>query len=207
MNRMTVFLLCGASFSIPFFGSPAQADHVGQPHAVARVKLDIAGRDEIRTAMYNYMAQVFQSYETMELVESDPQWTIKIVTLGAGDGEGRTMAMALSVVVLEHGPQLEMLRILTQAWHYILKAGLLDKDQPLAVGMRKLVASIDQLPETDDLTTLVQHRMCLIPVEQLGEACRDIVVGFDTRLLHSSGTNRGSVTEQTSRPERAVASP
>lgn len=205
MNRMIAFLVCGASFSIPFLASSVRADQVRQLDTVARVKLEIAGGDEIRVGMYNYMAQVFQSYETLELVESDPQWTIKIVTLGTADGEGNTTALGLSVVVLEHGPQMDMLRVLTQAWHYIIKAGLLDKDQPLALGMRKLIAGIDQLPQTDDLTTLVQHRMCLIPAEQLGAACRDIVAAFDAGLLHSSGTNRGRVTEQPGRSGRAVA--
>ena len=206
MNRTIILLVCGASFTIPFFASVAGADPVRQAETVARVKLEIAGRDEVRAAMYNTMAQVFQSYETMELVESDPQWTIKVVTLGTGDAEGNTVAMALSVVVLEHGPQMDMLRVLTQAWHYIIKAGLLDKDQPLAVGLRNLIAGVDQLPETDDLTTLVQHRMCLIPVEQLGEACRDIVMAFNAKLLHSASANRGSVTDELSRAEGAVAS-
>ena len=102
---------------------------------------------------------------------------------------------------------LDDVRVLTQAWHYIIKAGLLDKDQPLAMGMRNLVASIDRLPETDEQTTLVQHRMCLIPVGQLGDACRDIVTAFDARSRHSSGTTRDGVTESSGRSERAVASP
>jgi len=207
MNRMVVFLLCGVSVTIPFFGSVARAEQVRQPQTVAKVKLEIAGREDVRTAMHDYMAQVFQSYATMELVESDPQWTIKIVTLGVAGGEGNTSALALSVVVLEHGPQMDMLRVLTQAWHYIIKAGLLDKDQPLAMGMRNLVASIDRLPETDEQTTLVQHRMCLIPVGQLGDACRDIVTAFDARSRHSSGTTRDGVTESSGRSERVVASP
>jgi len=186
MNRLVAFLICVTSFTTPLFTSVTRADQVDRPEPVARVKLEIRGGQEIRTAMYNYMAQVFQSRETMELVEADPQWTIKIVTLRAQDSEGNTAAVALSVVVLEHGPQMNMLRILTRAWHYVIKAGLLDKDQPLAVGMRELVAGIDQLPETDDLTKLAQHRMCLISTAQLGEACRDIVADFEAGLLHTS---------------------
>jgi len=202
MDRLIAFLIFSTSFSASLFTSAAWADQVNRSEPVARVKLEIRGGQEIRTAMYNYLAQVFQSRETMELVEADPQWTIEIVTLRAQDGEGNTAAVALSVVVLEHGPQMNMLRVLTRAWHYVIKAGLLDKDQPLAVGMRKLVAGIDQLPETDDLTTLAQHRMCLISTAQLGEACRDIVKDFEARLLHTSPSDHNASAESP-----AVSSP
>lgn len=196
MNRMIAFLVWSASLGIPLWAQPAQAEPVRPPAAIARVKVEIRGGDEIKRAMYSHLAQGFQSCGTAELVEADPQWTIKIVTLMAQDEEGNATAVGLSVVVLEHGPQMNMLRLLAQAWHYVIKAGLLQKDQPLEVGVRTLVAGIDRLPKTDDLTIFSQHRMCLIPTHKLGEACGDIVKDFNARLLRPSGVDRRSAAGQ-----------
>jgi hypothetical protein len=155
-----------------------------QPPA-ARVKIEISAKDDVKHAMHSHIAQAFQSLGGVQLVESDPQWAIKIVTLAVQDKEGNTTALGLSVVVLQHGPQMDMLRTLTQAWHYIIRAGLLQKDQPLEVGLRKLISGIEQLPETDELATLSQHRMSLIPMAKLAETCHGIASDFSTRFLRS----------------------
>ncbi len=207
MNRMIAFLVWSASVGVPLLAQPAQAEQAGSSAAIARVKVEIRGGDEVRRAMYSYLAQGFQSDGSVELVEASPQWTIKIVTLMVQDPEGNATAVGLSVVVLEHGPQMNMLRLLAQAWHYVIKAGLLQKDQPLEVAMRTLVAGIDRLPKTDDLTLFSQHRMCLIPTHKLGEACGDIVKDFSARLLRSSGVDHSRAAEQPSRPGMATASP
>jgi hypothetical protein len=206
MNRMVAFLVLSASVGIPLLVHPAQAAQAKPPAAMARVKVEIRGGDEIRRAMYSYLAQGFQSCGTVELVEADPQWTIKMVTLTTQDEEGNATAVGLSVVVLKHGPQMDMLRLLAQAWHYVIKAGLLQKDQPLEVGVRTLVAGIDRLPKTDDLTLFSQHRMCLIPTHKLGEACGDIVKDFNARLLRSSDVDHSGAAEQPSQSGRATAS-
>lgn len=180
MNPMIPILIWSISFVIPMVDGPS-GPAVSTPPA--RVKLEISAHDDIRHAMYSHIAQGFQSLGGVQLVESDPQWSIKIVTLAVQNTEGSTTALGLSVVVLEHGPQMDMLRTLAQAWHYIIRAGLLQKDQPLEVGLRQLLAGIDQLPQTNDLSTLAQHKMSLIPVGTLAVTCHEIADDFNQRFL------------------------
>lgn len=180
MNPVIPVLIWSMSFVIPMSDGPSGPMESGQP---ARVKLEISANDDIKHAMYSHIAQGFQSLGGIQLVESDPQWAIKIVTLAVQNKEGSTTALGLSVVVLKHGPQMDMLRTLAQAWHYIVRAGLLQKDQPLEVGLRQLLAGIDQLPETDDLATLSQHRMSLIPMGKLAVTCHEIANDFSQRFL------------------------
>ena len=182
MNPVIPFLLWSMSFAIPM--SDGQTGPAVQRPA-ARVKLEISAKDDVKHAMYSHIAQSFQSLGGVQLVESDPQWAIKIVTLAVQDAEGNMTALGLSVVVLEHGPQMDMLRTLTQAWHYIIRAGLLQKDQPLEAGLRQLITGIDRLPETDELATLSQHRMSLIPMAKLPGTCHEIAGNFATQFLRS----------------------
>jgi len=196
MNPVIAFLMWSASLGIPMSAGAAQPTGADQPKSVARVKVDITAGEEIKRTMHAYVAQSFQSLGGVQLVEDNPRWTIKIVTLAAQDDTGNTTAIGLSVVTLEHGPQMDMLRTLVHAWHYIIRAGLLQKDQPLEVGMRQLVAGIDRLPATDDLTVLSQHRMCLIPLQKLGEACHDIAVNFSSKFLRPSDTGHSGAGGQ-----------
>jgi len=207
MNPVIVFLMFSTSFGIPMSANSGQPVQLKQPDLVARVKVDVAARKEIKNAMHSYIAQGFEPLAHVQLVEEDPRWTIKIVTVVAQDNEGKVSALGLSVVVLEHGPQMNMLHILTRAWHYIIKAGLLQKDQPLEVGMRQLVAGIDRLSQTDDLTVLSQHRMCLIPVPKLGEACHDIVTDFNARFIQRSDADHSTTVERSSAPGIPIVSP
>lgn len=205
MNPVIVFLMWSTSFGIPLSADMAEPANPDQGGSVARVKVEITAREDIRTAMHAYMTQGFLSVGGVQLVDSDPRWTIKIVALTAQDNEENVTAVGLSTVVLEHGPQMDMLRTLARAWHYIIKAGLLQKDQPLEVGMRQLVTGIDRLPGDEDLSVLSQHRMCLIPVPKLGEACHDIVTNFNARFLQRSDTERRAAAEQANVADVPVA--
>ena len=205
MNPVIAFLMWSASFSIPMSAGAAPPIGAEEPKSLARVKVDITAGAEIKRTMHAYVAQSFQSLGGVQLVEDKPQWTIKIVTLTAQDDAGNTTAIGLSVVTLEHGPQMDMLRTLVHAWHYIIKAGLLQKDQPLEVGMRQLVAGIDRLPATDDLAVLSQHRMCLIPLPKLGEACHDIVVNFNNKFLRPPEAGQSGVARQPDVPSVPAA--
>ena len=182
MNPIIPLLLWNLSFAIPLSGG-AGAPPIPQP--AARVKIEISASDQIKYAMQSHMAQSFQSLGGVQLVEADPQWAIKIVTLAVQDQQGNTTALGVSVVVRERGPQMDMLRTLTQAWRYIIRAGLLQKDQPLEVGLRQLIAGIEQLPETDDLGTLSQHKMSLISMNKLPGTCHQIASDFHARFLRA----------------------
>jgi len=182
MNPIIPLLMWNLSFAIPTFGGAAGPP---VPQQAVRVRIEISASEQTKYAMQSHIAQTFQSLGGVQLVEADPRWTIKIVTLTIQDQQGNTTALGVSVVVLEHGPQMDMLRTLTQAWRYIIRAGLLQKDQPLEVGLRQLIAGIDQLPETDDLGTLAQHKMSLIPVNKLAGTCQDIASDFHARFLRS----------------------
>ena len=191
MNPVIVFLMFSTSFGIPMSANSGQPVRLQLPDLITRVKVDVSARDDIKQALHSYIGQSFQSLPGVRLVENDPSWTIKIVTITVQDNEGNVSALGLSVVVLKHGLEMDLLRTLTQAWHHIIKAGLLQKDQPLEVGMRQLIDGIDRLPQTDDLAVLSQHRMCLIPVPKLAEACHDIVMDFNSRFLQPSESVAG----------------
>lgn len=184
MNPVMTFLVWSVSLGMPIQSDSGPLMNAGQVRPPARINIEISAGDELKSDILRHIALGFQSVGGVYLAEENPQWTIKIVTLTIQDNEGNANALGLSVVVLEHGPQMDMLFTLTQAWHYVIKAGLLQKDQPLEVGMRQLVTSIDQLPSVDNLAVMSQHRMCLIPMEKLPEACREIATDFDSKYLH-----------------------
>ena len=182
MNPVVVFLLFGTSLITPASHGPSRA--ISEPYRpTVSVRLDVGAPEQLAGAIRQLMTQAFGPYEGVRLVEQNPQWTIKIVTQSLLDDEGQMMAVGLSVVVLEHGQQMDMLMTLARAWRYIINAGLLERDQPLEVGMRQLMAAVERLPRTADLTVLSQHLMCVIPAERLGDACRDIAGDFNARLL------------------------
>ncbi len=187
MNPVMTFLVWSMSFGIPMQSDAGLALRAAPAGPAARIKIDISAADDLKGDILRHVAQGFHSVGGVHLVEENPQWTIKIVTLAVQDNEQGISALGLSVVVLEHGPQLDMLFTLAQAWHYVIKAGLLQKDQPLEVGMRQLVAGIDQMPRADNLTVLSQHRMCLIPTAKLPAACREIAANFDSTYLRPTG--------------------
>ena len=200
MNQVIAFLTLSISLGIPITGGttgPAMSEYLGP---VRRVKLDVVAQEQLKNDIYSHMVQAFQSVPEVQLVQADPDWTIEIVTLTLQDPEGQPTAVGLSVIVLEHGPQMRMLSTLSKAWRYVVNAGLLQRDQPLEVGMRELLIGIENLPQSDSpLTILSQHRMCLIPVQKLGGACSDTVANFSTRFLHSQnvadiGTHESSVS-------------
>jgi hypothetical protein len=182
MNRVILLLLCSTSFLTPasYGQNRATSESLGP---TIPVRLDVNAPEHLAGAIRQLMAQAFEPYEVVRLVQEKPHWTIKIVTQSLLDDEGNMMAVGLSVVVLEHGQQMDMLMTLARAWRYIINAGLLERDQPLEVGMRQLMAAVERLPRTADLTVLSQHLMCVIPAERLGDACRDIAGDFNARLL------------------------
>jgi hypothetical protein len=191
MNPVVVFLLCSTSFITPASHGPSRA--ISEPfRPTVSVRLDVGAPEQLAGAIRQLMTQAFGPYEGVRLVEQNPQWTIKIVTQSLLDDEGQMMAVGLSVVVLEHGQQMDMLMTLAQAWRYVINAGLLQRDQPLEVGMRQLMAAIERLPRTNDLTVLSQHLMCVIPTEKLGDACRDIAIDFNSRVLQPKAERRDS---------------
>ncbi len=192
MNPVAVFLLFAASLSTQPYGPSGAIPQQSQP--AVSVRLEINAAEHIADAVRQEMTQQFQALPGVQVVEKNPQWTVKVVTQSLLDGEGNMMAIGMSVVVLEHGPQLDMLSTLAQAWHYILNAGLLQRDQPLEVGMRNLVAAIDQLPKTQNLTVLSQHLMCVIPTQKLGDACRDIAADFNVRVLGAGASAQSPAT-------------
>lgn len=183
MNPAIVFLWCATSLGLAApYGPYGAMSEQGKPAPVS-IRLDINAPEPLAAAIRLYMAQEFGPYAGVRLVEQNPQWTIKVVTQSLLDDEGNTTAIGLSVVVLKHGPQMNMLATLAQAWRYIINAGLLQRDQPLEVGMRQLVATIEGLPKTEDLTVLSRHIMCVIPTDRLSDACRDIVADFSVAVL------------------------
>jgi len=200
MNPVMTFLVWSMSLGMPIQSDPGLLMNSGQVGPSARINIDISAADDLKSDILRHIALGFQSVGGVYLVEENPRWTIKIVTLAVQDNEGNATALGLSVVVLEHGPQMDMLFTLAQAWHYVIKAGLLQKDQPLEVGMRQLVTSIDQLPSVDNLAVMSQHRMCLIPMAKLPEACREIAIDFDRKYLRPASAENSSPAQAAGMP-------
>ncbi len=186
MNQVVTLLMLAISLGVPVTKAadgPMISPSVGPG---PKVKIEVVAQEQLKNDIYRNMTQALASLANAQLVEENPDWTIEVVTLTLQDQEGNPTAVALSVVVLKHGPQMKMLQVLAKAWRYVVDAGLLEKDQPLEVGMRELLMGVEKLPKTDSLTVVSQHRMCLIPVQKLGEACHDTIVNFTTRFLDES---------------------
>jgi len=199
MNQAITFLLMAISLGAPVTtdaGGPVMSKPAGPVH---KVNINVVAQDQLKKDITLNVGQALETLANVRFVQEDPDWTIEIVTLTLQDQEGNPTAVALSVVVLEHGQQMKMLRTLAKAWRYVINAGLLERDQPLEVGMRELLTAIEELPETEPLTVVSQHRMCLIPVQKLGAACHDTAVDFASRFLGAAG-----VTQKTAQAPSAA---
>lgn len=199
MNQAIIFLLTAISLGGSATGEargPAMSKSVGPVH---KVNINVVAQEQLKKDITLNVGQALETLANVRFAKENPDWTIEIVTLTLQDQEGNPTAVALSVVVLEHGQQMKMLRTLAKAWRYVINAGLLERDQPLEVGMRELLTAIEELPEEEPLTVVSQHRMCLIPVQKLGAACHDTAVDFATRFLGG-----GSVTQETAQTPSAT---
>jgi hypothetical protein len=192
MNPATVSLLWAMSLVFPMTVSPNAPATVPRSGPVTRVKINVSAPDEVKGQIQRYLTQSLQSLGSVQVVEDTPRWTIEIVTAMLQDGEGHIQGIGMSFVILEHGPQMQMLVTMAQAWRYVMAAGFL-QDKFIEQGMRQLVGRVDSLAKTPDLTVLSQHRMCVIPLARLEEACRDIVTSLDTKYLQASRQTDGGV--------------
>ncbi len=185
MNPALVSLLWALSLTVPVAGASNTPAAVPRSGPVARVKINISAPDEVKTQIQHYLAQSLGALGTVQLVEETPRWTIEIVTATLQDGEGQLQGLGMSFVILEHGPQMQMLVTMAQAWRYVMAAGFL-QDKFVEQGMKQLIGRVDSLAKKPNLTVMSQHRMCVIPLAKLEGACRDIVMTLDTKFLHRS---------------------
>jgi hypothetical protein len=203
-GALTIWLLCAA---IPLSNAPAAQVDSAQPEVVARVRLEINGYEQVKQTIAKFMVPQLRAIQGVQLVDTNPQWTIKIETVVIPDTENKSVAcIGLSEVVLEHRPYVRMLRTLAQAWHYLLSAGILKQDQPLDEAMRQAVKMMEDVPQTADPTTLSAHNMCVVTVDNLEKACQQVVADFNAKLPRSSRMAQpGSVAPD--KPVQAAAAP
>ena len=203
MNPALVSFLWALSLAVPMAqasNTPAANPRSGP---MARVKIDISAPDNVKAQIHQYLAQHLQALGSVQLVEETPRWTIEIVTAMLQDDEGSIQGIGMSFVILEHGPQMQMLVTMAQAWRYVMTAGFL-QDKFIEQGMRQLVSRVDSLAKKPDLTVMSQHRMCVIPLARVEEACRDIALTLDAKFLRASSPS-GSPVASTSESQAAVA--
>lgn len=191
MNPALVTLLWALSVVAP----TAEVSNPGAPESavapsgpMARVKVSISAPADVSEQIQYYVAQSLQTLDNVQLVDETPRWTIEIVTATLRDEAGQIQGIGLSFVILEHGPQMHMLATMAQAWRYVMAAGFL-QDPFIKDGMAQLVGRVDSWQGEPNLTVLSQHRMCVIPLDQLEAACREIVTSFDTQFLRSPAAN------------------
>ena len=147
-----------------------------------KIRLNISAHEELRKIVQNLLATELQSRGPVQLVETDADWTIGVVTTQLEDNEGATVALGLSFIVEQHGVHMRMLRALAQACRYFIATGLL-RDAPLENDMRLILRGADLLPQPDNLSVVSQHKMCVITPDRLPTACRDMVAAFDAVRL------------------------
>ena len=142
MNPVVVALLWAAALAVPMANVPNAPTAMHPPQPVVRVMVNVSAQDQIKSQIENYMAEGLRSLGNAQLVDDNPRWTIDIVTAALQDPEGRIQGVGLSFVVLEHGPQMQMLVTQAQAWRYVI-AGRFLQDKFIEQGMRQLVSRVD----------------------------------------------------------------
>ncbi|RPJ39074.1 MAG: hypothetical protein EHM35_03190 [Planctomycetaceae bacterium] len=176
-------------------GTPAPGDTGGMavaaPPAAARIKLDISAREELKNAIRQHLTMELQAQQPVQFVESDPDWTLGVVTTELTDANGATVAVGLSFIVEQHGIHATMLKALAQACRYFLATGLL-KDAPLERDMQLLLRGAEVLPEPEGLAVVSQHKMCVITPDRVPQACSDMVAAFSAECLGTAGTPNSS---------------
>lgn len=208
MNGLCVFAVWMLSATTPLSNAPPAQTDSAQPGFTARVKLEINGFDQVKQAISTVVSQQLRAIQGVQLVDANPQWTIRIETVVVPDEENKNIAgIGLSEVVLEHRPYVKMLQTLAQAWRYLLSAGIFKQDQPLDEGMRQMVKMIEGLPQTADSTTLSAHRMCVVSVSNLEQACKDVVTDFNVKILRPYKASQASGSAGTDQPPVAASAP
>jgi hypothetical protein len=206
MNSVCVFAVWMLSAITPLSAAPAPQTESTPPEFIARVKLEVNGLPQVKQILANAIAQQLQAIPGLQLVDANPKWTIRIETVAVPDEENKNIAgIGLSEVVLEHRPYVKMLQTLAQAWNYLLAAGILRQDQQLDLGLRRLVTTIEDLPQSTDSTTLAAHRMCVISVSNVDQACKDVVTDFDTKFIQPLRTSQSGGNVAADSPAVAAA--
>ncbi len=183
MNGVCVFAVWMLSATIPLVDAPAPQPEA-QAVVTARVKLEISGQANLKQAIAEIMVPKLKAIQGVQLVDANPQWTIRIETVVVPDNENKNVAgIGLSEVILEHRPYVQMLQVFGKAWDYLLAAGLLNQDQTLDDGMKQVVRMAKGIPQVEDSAKLTAHRMGIFHVNNLQKACGDLVTDFDVTIL------------------------
>jgi len=186
MNASIFFLAWLMSLGTPAPAGPAGPANAPQA-APAKIKLDISARDELKASIRQLLSTELQSRSPVQLVDSDADWTIAVVTTELKNADGETAAMGLSFLVEQHGIHMKMMLALAQACRYFIATGLM-KDAPLEADMRLLLQGVDAIPKPESLAVVSQHKMCVITPNQLPQACRDMIAGFDALRLGTTAS-------------------
>ncbi len=181
MNASIFFLVWLMSLGTPAPAGPAGPENAPQA-TPAKVKLDISAGDQLKATIRQLLSTELQSRSPVQLVDSDADWTIAVVTTELKNADGETAAMGLSFLVEQHGIHMKMMLALAQACRYFIATGLL-KDAPLEADMQLLLQGVEAIPKPESLAVVSQHKMCVITPDQLPQACRDVIAGFDALRL------------------------
>ncbi len=194
MNGVCALAVWMLSAAVPLTSAPA-----AQPEFATTVKLEINGQANVRQAIANIMVPKLRAIPGVQMVDANPQWTIRLETVVVPDANNQNVAgIGLSEVIIEHRPYTQMLQILAKSWDYLLASGVFKEDQTLDNGMKQLVAKIKSIPPAEDSARLAAHRMGIIHVNNLQKACADLVTDFNVTLLHPAQktSQAGNTTEK-----------
>ena len=203
MNPVLLSLLSALSLVVPATAASNPSASMALAPAT-RVKITVSASEEIGNLIYQNLTEDLQQLGNVQVVEELPRWTIQVVTSTLQDSTGQVQGVGMSFVVLEHGPQMQMLATMAQAWRYVMAAGFL-QDEFIKQGMSELVRRVDSWQTMPDLTIVSDHKMCVISLDQVPQACQDIVSNLTTQFQQSSTTARAG--GGSSVPSAAMARP
>jgi hypothetical protein len=207
MNGVSVFAVLVLSAVIPLASAPAAQTDTVQPGFATTVKLEINGQANVRQAIADIMVPKLRAIQGVQIVDANPQWTIRLETVVVPDANNKNVAgIGLSEVIIEHRPYIKMLQILAKSWDYLLSSGIFKDDQTLDSSMKQFVATIKSIPPAEDSTRLAAHRMGIIHINNLQKACADLVTDFNVTLLHpAQKTTQANAAPAAEKPEVAAA--
>jgi hypothetical protein len=225
MNGLCVFAVWMLSVTIPLEGAPATpaASTPAATAAVApgtqaapaapaipvRVKLDVNSRvPQVKDFVSNAMTQQLRAIPGLQLDDTNPQWTVRIETVVVMAEDGQNIAcIGLSEVVLEHHPYVKMLQTLAHAWNYLLSTGILKQDQQLDQGLRQLATAMEKVPPITDSTSLSAHKMVIVSVDKLNQACQEAMADFNAKILNPYRISQSGSNTETDKTSVTASAP
>jgi hypothetical protein len=146
-------------FAIIAFGVKAYSVDTSSMNFIARVKVTVTASDNVMGTLNSYMKKELLSLNDVELVDEKPEWEINITASELRTVGGYKVGFAVSTVIITHYNNQMLADFFQQKF----------KDTGLEM--------------TSKLYLHPEHRLDIVPPDDLYKICKDIVENFDTNYL------------------------